>query len=1720
MPISSMQIQQMMAQTNSGFAQNQAYAQGLTAANPLARYEHNLGAGIPNSNTMIPQGPFAAQAAPGIAQAGANAMGGVGFGVTMGAAFGLLPRFMDPFTQGIHTISGAYRTAGMGGAIGMGLGIGGAYLAVGQAANYMTGKIIQGAQEQAHSMGMFSANLGNSGIGGMGGIGGATAAANAVQGIASMATSSGLGSNINIGSVSNVMAMGMQGGQFRGVSGVTAFKKRLSKLTAEATAMANMLGSSIEEAAGTLQSIEQQFGLKGSSAISFVGQMGAMQGVSGMGVTQQMAQAQFGSGMFQSMGLSRVQGARYGVGLAQRVGGAVQMGAIGRNAIADIGGQEQATARFTQSAVRIFSGRDGMRLLGAMMDEHGELDTSMAYKIATGGMNKKEILKEYKKRVKGKAGRGMLLANRAELIGGFMEEHGPEGALSALEGLNTGRSDSEFRNLAMSGLTGREMDLLRNLRGQSGNLRAEMYAAARRGLAKSPTQGKSISDVLGGMVDKVLQPIEETFTGWGRDIHSAVTGFLDDVSRDLSGKGAARQPLGVRSGGAFRGMGAAIMGGAAWAGHSNVYGAGSPFQSNLRAGLNSPLLGELTQAGQGAGTYGQAPLEGAPSAIPGGFGGGGGFTPDWERMAGGTEAETWLGSMVPSGIRYAQRGGDPTTLDNWGMFPTLYGAERPSDFQSNMVRGLQMHGALTRAPGMIQAGLAQSAMIRAGVPGAVRFGATATSPIARAAVSAAGSPRLYSAMGRLAQMGGLSPVSLGGNLLRGAGSQLLRAREFMAAGQYLGGGRVAQFTSSLFKSTGLFGFGGRGTAGAALSLAGNLGKGVGAALGAVSRVANKAFLPLMLLEPAAHLFGGDTPGSDGSYAEGITGNLGRGFAAAGGIWGDGATGFAPAGTGFDPNMDNRRSYAFTGGQMGVNTRVGNDRVWIGAGSGGMGATQTIDGEEIHHQMWLDTKKAQQMVAFYTGGITDTTSLQRAFGEEQGLTLMRNDLRSLSTAYQENLASALVGPRGDKALGTKEWQQLQEDVYLETIRNASGDEAGGGNSPNAISKSWTGVLTAIAGMDGMPRRQEIQRLMKLGQASTASVSRAVSEFKHANLMYSPNMSGKDLREWQDTVLVGAARRHLTNSYAGESKHLDQYNRHLAEYKRLTETALEGGKTATGVQRARYVHDAGVGSLLVFGTESFADPNVYDELARTSIQGMDLEDAFKKVTGIDPDTFAASYGTFERQRETSGGTTTFETGAHWNMRRMAATRALNSYLQYQHAAKKGDISGGGMLLGHVGYGGTNTAGSDVLTSRIRQDPELRRRVISAGETGTPELFQELFPEWKKAFIGGITDQQVEGIPDHLYYKGTKVTGANIKALTDQALTANSKVHRDDFMRGIFAVAITSEQADRNEAGKTFLTALREEADGYSSFTSSTGYSAGQAVLDGGGSQKAARLLDGLLKNLSDGTRNIPPGMETGDHAMELQQEVAGAAARFREEIGSMAGEDLIDLGEHLAGIAHRSGNTGLMQFAQVATSLGGFKSGKPKSDAKVGTVSQMGKDAAKMLGLTSSKELALVGIGKSSHAKRVREYIKQNKALPLSSELELKAGLTRKLSTSGLLQPGGMQEDLQKRVGGGVHAAAAFQLDVVKRRVYGHGEHTWVDPITNKEMSSHDKPGLSKDDYERTDVQDAGVIGQELRRQGSSGTGAAAKTEKHVQSIISNIGGLDQAIGDFIQRLTGK
>lgn len=1700
----------MVGQANAGFAQNQSYAQGLTHANPLSRYEHNLGAGIPGGNAFMPGGAHAAQAAPGIMGGMKGAATGMGFGVSLGAAFGVLPRMLDPFTQSIHTVSGAYARGGVASAIGAGAGVAGAYLAVGQAATYMTGKIMQGAQEQAHSQGMFSANLGNSGISGMGGMGGMQGASDAIQGISSMGTSAGLGGNINVSSVGNVMAMGMQGGQFRGVRGAAQFKQRLSKLTAEATAMANMLGSSIEEASSTLQGIEQQFGLKGSSAISFVGQMGAMQGASGMGVTQQMAQAQFGSGMFQSMGLGRAQGARYGVGLAQRVGSTVQMGAVGRNAMADIGGQEQATARFTQSAVQIFSGRAGMRLLGAMMDENGELDTSMAFRIAQGSMSKSDINKEYKKRIKGKGGRGMLLANRAEMIGEFMEDFGPEGALSAAEGFNAGSDDSEFKNLAMSGLTGKEMDVLRNMRGQAGNLRKQMYDAARRGLAKSPMQGKSVSDILGGMVTKVMQPVEEIFTGWGRDIHTAVSGMLDDISRDIAGKGPGpRQGSGVKPGGMIsRGMGAAFAGGAVWAGHQSAFGQNSAYQAGLNKFTDSTALQGVMSAADSSWSPTFGGGGGAPSALP--DEGASPWTPDWDRMEKGHQSTTALGGLLTDGMRYSQRGGDPSGLDNWGMLPSLWGAEEPSDLRTGILRGVQAEGLVSAAPGIARAGM----RARAFHGGANAFKYTmaaeagAAVPYSRALGGLAATERggkfagTYNWLGKQMGQGGLTRRA--GSLLSWGAKQIFAGRDFMAKGDYMG--KAGKLISKAFQNTGWMKFGGRGALGSIGSMAGWATKAGGAALGAVGRVAGKVAWPLMALEPiailGAELSGG--PGESGNFAQGLTGGIGDFAAAMGGMGGFGGegSGYAPAGTGYDANLSNEAKFTFMGTQSGQNEARGSgNRVWVGTGSGGGGSERG----GITRQMWIDTGTLEKAADFALSGIYQTESIVKAFGGSQTQAMMVNDLKGLTAAYESQLSFKIHN--SPVALESKAYQRLQEDTYMEVLGAAAstGTPDGSPNSPAQVNTNWTNVIKKIAGKDYTPseRRLEVRRLMQMGGASSARMKEGMSIAKNMNLTYKPGMTGKALKSFQARLLAGTAAQIFQKSYGTDMVHEAGFEKNLAEYRAMTKLA-----TSSGAADDRYTIPL-VGPIFTGGVDWVS--NWDDENLPGGEDAVDVIAA----AGLDPDDFPKldPQGT-----HTFWGFTSVKERDDHHQKRF---RKLGTALYHKRKMNiRENKTGYGLMksLGIMGVEGKDT-GSQAVQELILSDPDLANRLMVAGGNVSADdpLFTRLSKVYEEGFMGGITDKHLHNIPEGLKYKGTTVTEANLKTFARQelkSLFATQEGKNSQMTAWSFTAATYLTDALNKEQAIPVLNAMRAEDNSYHAYTSATGLTIGQAVKDSGGSAKAGEIADRIMETVSKGIKTDST-QEPYQQIQGLHGDIAQEVHNFRREMANMSGEDLLATGEALMNLATSSNNSQAMELAQVAIGMGGFKVGRSKGEKKKpGSVASMGKSAARMLGLKSADELSLVGIGKGSKAKRIREYIKENKALPLSSQLALE-----KVTMWKMANQFGQKE---MKEGGGAKAMAHYQLDVVQRRVYGTGAHSWFDPAMDEGKGGYttdvDTAGLDDEDMKRADVMAAGDIGQRLGRGGKAKGGQ--KTDAHVASIISNIEGLDGAIAGFITRLTGS
>ena len=546
MVLGSNAAHQILAAQQAGVMQNHAYAQQLSMPqmNPMGGFEASQMAAPSGMHMGFGMGSAAHHQAPALMRSAVGVGQGAMFGMGIAAAFGYAPRVFDPFTTTINNMAGAWRMGGgmAGGGISSAIGAGamtiGGYLAIGGAASWATRNIMMGAQQQVHAASTIQGGYGMSGMNmGPMSVGMANNLASQMMPTVDAAGRAGLGGLVNTGSMTNIMGMGMASGAFRGVSSAGQFRQVLNRLTGEALQMSQVLKSSIEDARATLDSMNRDFGMGASEATATVAGMGRMASVSGVGIGAQMGYAQFGAQAFQGMGLSRLQGARYGLGLGQTVGFAESGGFLSRSIMRDVGGAQNFTSRLTQAGVRIFSGRAGTRLLGAMMGPDGELDIEMAQLIATGGATKADINKAYRENVRGRAGRGLLMQSRSGLIGDFMSQYGTGGAVTGLESYFGDRSDKDWLVQASTGLQGNEMGLLQGLEGAGPQIKYKMKMAAQAGLQDANLQGKSISQIVDTMVSKLVGPIRDKFRGWGRQLASGISEATDELGRSLLGQG-------------------------------------------------------------------------------------------------------------------------------------------------------------------------------------------------------------------------------------------------------------------------------------------------------------------------------------------------------------------------------------------------------------------------------------------------------------------------------------------------------------------------------------------------------------------------------------------------------------------------------------------------------------------------------------------------------------------------------------------------------------------------------------------------------------------------------------------------------------------------------------------------------------------------------------------------------------------------------------------------------------------------------------------------------------------------------------------------------------------------------------------------------------------------------------------------------------------------------
>ena len=712
MPITSNEIASLLGQQQQQLANSYFYAQNLSANSPFAGLEHRA-TGMQGQVGGIASSTMGAQGT-GMAAGGASMlMGGLG----LAASFGAAPRIFDPFTSTMHAAQMGFRGGGgvanlgraTAGAAGAGLGMAGAYLAVGAAANFATKNIIRGAQERAHMQNTIMGNAPMAGMNMQMGFGTASSMTDVTMRLVDRAQASGLGGQLGAGQMANLVGQGMQSGAFRGVSSVNQFERTLNQMASQSVQMASLMQTSVGQGQQTIQALGQM-GIQGNQAVGFMRQLGSAMPGTGLGIQQQMGMAQAGSATFRQMGLGGGAGARFGVGLGQRLSLAQESGIISREQMNDMGGVANASARFTNAAVRVFSGRQGMRLLGAMVDEEGNLDTTAAFKIATGQMSKKDIISESKRRQK-EFGKDTLLANRQEVMGQFLEQFGPQGALKGAEAMACEKAP-EFGTQMMTGLGKRELSALRGLSDNSSGLQLKIRQAAQAGMREGSGGAQSIGGILSKTMDQITGPVKKAFSDFGRSIQKGISGALDDINRGITGQG----PRQLASSGAGFNM---ITAHAAGVGH-------------MAMGTGTIGMGAMGGAGMFGGmTAGM----GLPQAIGTGGGLGG-----------------YVGGFVPPALRAAAAGQNLGDMQNYGFnFADPAGAS-----------------ALT-AYGMMGEGLAGRAGLLGGrgLIGGIGRGMTGLGGAAAARIGAAFPTRGLMGLGGRGMVGGTA--MLGARLGQGAG---------------------------------------------------------------------------------------------------------------------------------------------------------------------------------------------------------------------------------------------------------------------------------------------------------------------------------------------------------------------------------------------------------------------------------------------------------------------------------------------------------------------------------------------------------------------------------------------------------------------------------------------------------------------------------------------------------------------------------------------------------------------------------------------------------------------------------------------------------------------------------------------------------------------------------------------------------------------------------------
>jgi len=440
MPISSMQIQQMMMQQNAMFAGQMQYAQQLGAPMQAA-----MGMPAP-APWQVPAyamqhaaAPYGERLAMGAASFASNVaaptfMGGMALAGGMGM-LGRAGRIFDPFGSAISGgMAGFASGGGIAGAMGgAAMGALPGYLAM-KAADVYGGAFMGGVQDQSNVNNTLRSNFRFYGGAGPMGRGFSQGQMGQIGGILSGTARGDL--TTSMAELTQLTQMGAQAGQFTGVRDVQQFGQRFKQMISTLRSIQEELGGTLTEAMAFMRNANSSGVYRNLD--NFASQMRSAQASTGMTQEQLFGMTQQGAALSQAMGGRRGQGAIGALRTATSLGSALSAGVINSEALQEATGLtgsegiQALTGRLMEHTAQFSRRAMGRYSLFAMSNASGTgLDAEMVDRFASGEVGVGDISRSARRNI-GRMGRMRAINNEGILRGAMLEQGGLAGQIGIM----------------------------------------------------------------------------------------------------------------------------------------------------------------------------------------------------------------------------------------------------------------------------------------------------------------------------------------------------------------------------------------------------------------------------------------------------------------------------------------------------------------------------------------------------------------------------------------------------------------------------------------------------------------------------------------------------------------------------------------------------------------------------------------------------------------------------------------------------------------------------------------------------------------------------------------------------------------------------------------------------------------------------------------------------------------------------------------------------------------------------------------------------------------------------------------------------------------------------------------------------------------------------------------------------------------------------------------